>query len=237
MQSMASGTMPAQPGDQFRRGHPSSNTQVGGTTQGSRWVPVALALGALAGVTAIELMRGQFDRRKAGSKRQGRAAVGEPEVERSITIGKSADELYERWRDPNTLSRIMADFATVHANGDGRMHWNVEGSLGRAYEWETETAEDRPGEGFGWRSLPDAVIPNEGSVRFRQAPADRGTVATLRLRFDPPGGALGDVAVDLLGTTPLNLAVDGALRRFKSLTETGEIPTTERQPAARADTR
>ena len=48
---------------------------------------------------------------------------------------------------------------------------------------------------------------------------------------------LGDAALKLLGTTPLGLAADGALHRFKSLVETGEIPTTERQPAARADTR
>ena len=97
--------------------------------------------------------------------------------------------------------------------------------------------DDRPGEGIGWRSLPGATVSNEGSVRFRPASADRGAVATLRFRFDPPGGALGDAAVKLLGTTPLDLAADGALRRFKSLVETGEIPTTERQPAARADTR
>ena len=62
-------------------------------------------------------------------------------------------------------------------------------------------------------------------------------MATLRFRFDPPGGARGTAAVKLLGTTPLDLAADGVLRRFKSLVETGEIPTTERQPAARADTR
>ena len=62
-------------------------------------------------------------------------------------------------------------------------------------------------------------------------------MATLRLRFDPPGGVLGDAPVELLGHKPLNLAADGVLRRFKSLVETGEIPTTERQPAARADTR
>ncbi|VXC95929.1 hypothetical protein BURKHO8Y_70065 [Burkholderia sp. 8Y] len=35
------------------------------------------------------------------------------------------------------------------------------------------------------------------------------------------------------GTTPLNMIADNALRRFKSLVETGEIPTLERQPAAR----
>lgn len=61
-------------------------------------------------------------------------------------------------------------------------------------------------------------------------------MATLR-RFDPPGGALGEGLLQLLGTTPLNLVADNALRRFKSLVETGEIPTTERQPAARATTR
>jgi uncharacterized membrane protein len=158
-------------------------------------------------------------------------------MERSMTIGRSADELRRAWLDPRTLPQIMAGFATVRAIGDGRMHWTVNGPLGRAYEWDSETAADQPGDGIGWRSSPGAAIWNEGSVRFSAAPADRGTVATLRLRFDPPGGVLGDAAVELLGHKPLNLAADGVLRRFKSLVETGEIPTTERQPAARADTR
>jgi uncharacterized membrane protein len=172
----------------------------------------------------------------AGAAMQEGTSAGEPEVERSITIGKTADELYRRWCEPTTLPQIMAGLATVHASGDGRMHWKVEGPLGQTYEWDAETVDDRPGEGIGWRSLAGASIPNEGSVRFRAAPADRGTVATLRFRFDPPGGALGDAAVKVLGTTPVNVAADRTLRRFKNLVETGEIPTTERQPAARADT-
>jgi uncharacterized membrane protein len=159
-----------------------------------------------------------------------------PEVKRSITIGKAADVLSDRWVDPTTLPRIMAGFATVEALGDGRMHWRVEGPLGRAYEWDSETVEDRRGEGIAWRSLPDAAISHNGSIQFRPAIGDRGTVATLRLRFDRPGG-VGNAALKLLGTTPMDLAVDWALRRFKSLVETGEIPTTRSQPAARADTR
>jgi uncharacterized membrane protein len=131
----------------------------------------------------------------------------------------------------------MAAFATVRATGNGRTQWKIEGPLGRTYEWESETVNDRPAGGIGWRSLPNAAIPNEGLVRFRPAPANRGTVVSLHLRFDPPGGALGEAAVKVLGTMPLGLAADWALRRFKSLVETGEIPTTERQPAARADTR
>lgn len=209
---------------------PGSGHRIKGTT--------ALALTALAGAIAVAAVRGGwFDRPGARGNGRGGAAVGEPEVERSITIGRTADELHQCWSDPRTLPRVMAGLATVRASRDGRMHWRIDGPLGRAREWDTETVDDRPGEGIGWRSLPGAAVSNEGSIRFRPAPGDRGTVATLRLRLDPPGGALGDAAISLLGTRPIDLAVDGVLRRFKSLVETGEIPTTERQPAARAHTR
>lgn len=255
---MADSISAGQRGEASRRDRPTSDVLADGPMPSLGWVPIALgaaaiaaglgsrrstpalALTALAGVAAVGALRGvRLDRGDAAGKGQ-RSASSEPEVERAITIGKTAEELYRRWRDPKTLPLIMAGFASVQAIGDGRLRWTVEGPLGRAYEWSTETVDDRPGEGIGWRSLPDAAVASEGTVRFRPAPAGRGSVATLNLRFDPPGGALGDAAVELvglLGGMPLKLAADGALRRFKSLVETGEIPTTERQPAARADTR
>jgi len=226
----------------------------GNRMQTPGWVPIALGtalvagvvnrkkgtlvLAGLAGAAAVAAVRGgQLGRASATGKGQGGALADAPEVERSITIGKPADALYQRLRDPQTLPQIMDGFASARPSGDGRLHWQVTGPLGRSYEWDSETVDDRPGEGIGWRSVDGAALPNEGSVRFRPAPGDRGTVATLRFRFDPPGGTLGDAAVKLLGSKPLGLAADGVLRRFKSLVETGEIPTTERQPAARADTR
>lgn len=233
------------------RGNPSP---AAGPTQHLGWIPIALgaaavvaslggrkrgaaalALTAVAGAGAVGVMDGmQTVRRRAGSGKQG-AAGGRMEVERSITIGKTEDELRRYWLDPRTLPRIMARFASVHAAGEGRMHWKVEGPLGHDYEWDAETI-DRPGEAIGWRSLPDGAIPNEGWVSFQPAPAGRGTVVTLRVRFDPPGGALGEGLLKLFGATPLNLVAEAALRRFKNFVETGEIPTTARQPAARADT-
>lgn len=249
---MADSNLAAQRGESSRRDRPS-DISAEGPMPVLGWIPIALgaaaiaaglgsrrstpalALTALAGVAAVGALRGvRLGRGKAGDQHGG---SGEPEVERSITIGKTAGELYKRWRDPKTLPQILAGFASVRSNGDGRLHWKVEGPLGRACEWSTQTVDDRPGEGTGWRSLPDAAVATEGAVRFRPAPAGRGTVVTLHVRFDPPGGALGDAAAGLLGDMSLKLAADGALRRFKSLVETGEIPTTERQPAARADTR
>ena len=195
---------------------------------------MTLALTTFAGVTAVGAVRdGQLDRRRAMTA-QDDGARGEPEVERAITIGRAADMLRQCWLAPNTVPRIMAGFATVSPSGDGRERWRIEGPFGHVFEWESEAVDGGQGEAIVWRSLSGASIPNEGSVRFHPAPADRGTVATLRLRFDPPGGALGDAAVRHFGTTPLNLAVDGVLRRFKSLVlkqARSPLPTVSRRPA------
>jgi uncharacterized membrane protein len=175
-------------------------------------------------------------RGRADNNDDARNSDAEPEVERAVTIGKTADELRQLWLAPQTIPQIMEGFATVHATGQGRMRWEVTMPLGRAFEWKSETVQE-PGRGVGWRSLPDAAIPNEGSVRFEPAPNDRGTVVTLHIRLDPPGGILRGGVLNFFGRTPLKLVADGALRRFKSLVETGEIPTTERQPAARESKR
>lgn len=169
---------------------------------------------------------------EAGARREPGAPADAPELQRSITVDASAEELYRLWREPETLPRIMAHVAEVRVLSPERARWVVRGPLGQSLAWETQMVEDRPGELLRWESPPDSELPSEGWVRFRPAPGDRGTEATLYLRLDPPAGALGDAAVKLLGTVPRGL-LGKALHRFKSLVETGEIPTTERQPAAR----
>jgi len=99
-------------------------------------------------------------------------------------------------------------------------------------EWDTQIVEDRHGKLLRWESLEGAPLPNEGTVRFSPAPGDWGTEAMLCLRFDPPGGPLGNRAVKRLNIVPRVLA-DKILRRFKSLAETGEIPTLAYNPSAR----
>ncbi|MCQ8239561.1 SRPBCC family protein [Rhizosaccharibacter radicis] len=201
----------------------------------SRKGRVVLALVSLAGITALDIVCGQKLGRE--SLNSGGMRSDPADVERSITIGRTANELHALWRKPETLPRVMAHAATIRAAKDGRLHWRVKGPFGHGLDWESETVDDRAGEGLGWRSLPSARVPNEGLIRFRPATGGRGTVATLRVRFEPPGGVVGETAVHLMGGLVPAVIADTALRRFKSLAETGEIPTTERQPAARADTR
>ncbi|GHO69764.1 hypothetical protein KSC_086560 [Ktedonobacter sp. SOSP1-52] len=155
------------------------------------------------------------------------------ELERSITIQRPAEELYRLWSDPSTLSKIMGDSVEVTRGTGDHMHWRVSLPLERHLEWETHTVENQPGRLLRWQSLEGAPISNDGMVSFHPAPADWGTVATLRFRFDTPGGSIGSGVIHTLGIMP-DMIVEKALRRFKSLAETGEIPTLEHNPAARA---
>jgi uncharacterized membrane protein len=159
----------------------------------------------------------------------------QPEVERSITIEKPANELYRFWREPQNLSQIMGNFAQVTEMSDNQMHWLVRGPFGRNMEWDTRMVEERPGEFLHWKSLEGTSVYNEGSLTFRPAPRDWGTEVILHLRFDPPGGVLDNLAAQRGGIVS-RVVVEKALRRFKSLTETGEIPTLEHNPSARVST-
>lgn len=153
-------------------------------------------------------------------------------LERSITIQQPASELYRAWRVAENLTKVMGHFADVTTTGPDLQHWKVQGPLGRSLEWDSHIVEEHPGEFLRWEALKGADVPNDGWVRFRPAPGDWGTVVTLQFRFDPPGGVVGDAVVKLLGGVPGMLAFK-TLRRFKSLVETGEIPTTGPNPAAR----
>ncbi|WP_426756367.1 SRPBCC family protein [Myxococcus sp. Y35] len=166
-------------------------------------------------------------------RQRGRGAQVEMTVlQRSITINGTPEALYRRWRDAETLNQVMGHFAEVTTPREGLQHWKVPGVFGKSLEWNAELVEEHPGELLRWQSVGATALPNEGWVRFRRAPGDWGTAVTLRFVFDPPGGVVGEKAVKLLGAVPAALALK-ALKRFKSLVETGEIPTTRPNPAAR----
>ena len=161
-----------------------------------------------------------------------RATAGAPEIEHSITVEKPARELYRFWREPQQFAQIMEDFAEVTPLDENRTHWRVRSPFGRTLEWDTQVVEDRPGEMLRWESLQGARLRSEGEVRFRPAPKDWGTETTLHLRFDTPGGVIGKTLAPRQGIMS-HMPVEKALRRFKSLAETGEIPTPEPNPTSR----
>lgn len=155
-------------------------------------------------------------------------------VQRAVTIGKSADDLYTFWRNFENLPRFMDHLESVKVqDGDGqRSHWVAKAPVGTSVEWDAEITEDEPGRRIAWRSLEGATVPNEGFVEFRPAPGDWGTEIHVSLTYRPPGGTLGASVARLLGEDPA-VQIGEDLRRLKRLLEVGEVPTTEGQPSAR----
>lgn len=154
------------------------------------------------------------------------------EIHRSVTVGRSPDELYEIWRDPDQLSTIAGGVADVTAPEADRLAWTVHGPGGRDFSWETRIVEDEPGERLRWETPPDATVPMEGSITFDEAAGDRGTIVTMSTVVEPPGGDLGRAVLAGLDVVPGALS-GAALDRFKSLAETGEVPTLEGNSSAR----
>jgi uncharacterized membrane protein len=147
----------------------------------------------------------------------------------AVLLNCSPQEAYSFWRNFENLPRFMYHLDTVTVIGDRRSRWIALGPMGARIAWDAEIISDRQGEAISWRSLPGSDLTVEGSVEFRPAPGNRGTLLTATMRFRPPTGAIGHVVAKLLGKDP-NFLITQDLRRLKALIETGEIPTTEGQP-------
>jgi len=192
---------------------------------------VAAATAAVAGVTVVDFLTGQqlsrhggsaSEQRTNGSSQQNRQLSSGVHVTQALTINRPRSEVYGFWHNFENLPRFMAHLESVEVLDSNRSRWKANAPAGTTVEWEAETFEDRPNELISWRSLPDASIPNSGTVRFKDAPGNRGTEIHVELRYQPPGGKLGSLIAKLFGEEP-EQQVKGDLRRFKQVMETGEI--------------
>lgn len=153
------------------------------------------------------------------------------EVVKSVTINKSAEELYGFWRSFENLPKFMKHLEAVKVVDDKRSEWTAKAPLGYEAHWGAVITEDTPNERIAWRSVENSEIPNNGKVEFLPT-VDRGTIVKVTIRYAPPAGKLGALASYFLTEEP-DTQVEEDLRRFKSLMETGLIMQVEGQPSGR----
>ena len=185
-----------------------------------------IAGAVLAGVGAYLIYRSVGNR----NQRSTESRQDPKNVRASITINRSASELYHYWRHLSNLSDVMSHLESVTEKTDTRSHWVVKGPLGTDVEWDAEITQDRENQLIAWRSAKEAEVQNEGSVTFTQAPGGRGTEVRVSLTYHPPGGPLGEAVAKLFGEEPSQQLSDD-LRRFKQRMETGVTATTQGQPS------
>lgn len=146
----------------------------------------------------------------------------------SFAIDCSAERAYQLWRDFENLPRFMHHLQSVTVSPNGQSQWKAAGPLGSGLSWNAEIVDDIQNERISWRSTPGSQVRNSGSIVFRPRSNDRGIIATLRMEYYPPGGAVGRAFAAILGRHPEFTARED-LRRFKAFLESGEIPTTAGQ--------
>lgn len=214
---------------------------------GERWLSLAAGAGLIAtgfqrrspGGVAM-LVGGAYLLYRANSghsflyQKMGKRGGTEPRqvAKQQVTVLCSRQDAYRFWKDFERLPMFMQHLAHVTVTSPGQSHWVARVPGGLEVAWDAEVIEDRENELIAWRSLPGSQVETAGEVRFMEAPSDRGTEIHARIEYRAPGGMIGDAVARLLHDVTSH-SMKEAMRRFKQLLETGEIPTTEGQASGR----
>jgi uncharacterized membrane protein len=153
-------------------------------------------------------------------------------IRKSLTINCPPEQVYRFWRDFQNLPRFMRNLDSVQVTDGKRSHWIAKGPADRRIEWDAETTEDRPNEMIAWRTVGEADVQHSGSVRFRSAPGNRGTLVTVEMEFNSAAASFIGALAKGFGQSPEQLITED-LRHLQQILEAGEVITTEGQPAGR----
>lgn len=151
----------------------------------------------------------------------------------SVTINRSAQELYDFWRQQENLAQVMDNVVSIEPLGTDRYRWTVKAPAGNEVSWESLITKEVPGKEIYWQSAEGAEIENNGRIEFRDA-GERGTVVRTVIAYDPPGGKVGQLLAKLFQREP-RIQARRDLHRFKQLMETGEIATSARNRRQREE--
>jgi uncharacterized membrane protein len=152
-------------------------------------------------------------------------------VVQGIAVNRSAEDLFNIWRDFENLPCFMSHLIRVEARAH-RSRWIAHGPANTEITWDAEIISEDPGRMIAWRSLKGSQVDTAGSVHFTPLAGARGTQVLVTLKYDPPGGALGGWLAWMFGQDPEH-QVRSDLRRFKQLVEGREIVPTPGRPARR----
>jgi len=206
-----------------------SETSSGTIKQGivSTGAAAILAVGAIAAVGSAYVANRRNRRARPHDNAPGRTnrrSFGEYDVVgKTITINRPRSELYSFWRDFQNLPKFMENIEDVQPTAkEGRAVWTIKAPAGQSVEVETKIVQERENELIAWRSVKGSDIETKGRVKFRDAPAERGTWVEAIIAYKAPGGAIGKMIAKLFAREP-EIQARRDLKRLKMFMETGEI--------------
>jgi len=196
------------------------------TARDARADRVGGALASAVGVTVLDVAASLSSDDATERRDMGAIRDGAKPVRAAVTVNRPRDEVYASWRQLENLPRFMRHLVDVREIDANRSHWTAKAPGGANVEWDAEIVDDRPNELLAWRSVEGSQVHHAGTVRFKDAPGDRGTEVIVEMAYDPPGGPIGLMVAKLFGEEPEQQTHDD-LRRFKQVMEVGDVVVSE----------
>lgn len=177
-------------------------------------------------IAAAAIGAGIYAMQRYGASARVREKLGVDEsgtitVEESIFIAAPVEQVFDTWSKDENFPRFMSNVKSVVPLDGDRSHWTVRGPAGIGVEFDSVTRKQRPVE-LSWQSVPGSTVENEGRVTF--VPEAGGTLATVRMSYRPPGGAIGQAVSSLFGANPKQ-ELEEDLTRMKQFLEGQRIGT------------
>jgi uncharacterized membrane protein len=149
------------------------------------------------------------------------------ELQRTITVQASPDEVWAFLEEPANLDAVFGADGSVEALGPDRQRWELATPSAPDLVWEMRREDDGAGQ-LGWTSTGEADV--EVLLGMQPAAETGGTELSLKVGFEPSGGPVGQAWLQHFDIVP-HAIVGRSLRRAKSLVETGEVPGLEANPS------
>jgi len=182
--------------------------------QARRRTRLGLALGAVAGISVLDVLGLRHVLRRRG----GKGATGRPGLTASTTIERSVGEVYRFLRDVKNFPRFVSFLRDVTAINEKRSYWVASFPGKREVRWEATLEADEPERRIAWQM--NSRLLDTLELRLEPAPGGRGT--EVHVTISARTTRFPDAAARWLRRVPERLMMS-ELRRMKQVIELGEV--------------
>lgn len=123
------------------------------------------------------------------------------ELRKHLSLEGTPEDVFSELRDPERICELLTQVESVSRSSRPNC-WEVtvSGPAGLPLRFDVEVVDVVPNRHIAWRSVEGARVPMEGSLHLTSAEGG-GTELDLDLRYNPPGGLLGEALATLFGAS------------------------------------
>jgi uncharacterized membrane protein len=152
-------------------------------------------------------------------------------IEESITISRPVAEVFAFYRDVRNLPRFLGDVIEVEPIDCRSSRWTIQGPFGMKVRW-TSVVTDLLEGAYIFYETTSGIFKTKWEIYFSEARSPEEAV--VREVLIQPGGALGKVALTMIGKHPAG-EVHSNLLRLKQLIENGRVADTSNSVPGKFD--